>query len=79
MLVSDISMPDTDGYELIAQVRGSAEPLAGLPAIALTAFARGEDQVRALAAGYDAHLSKPVDSRDFADVIATLARGVRGA
>ncbi len=79
VLVSDISMPDTDGYALIAQVRGSAEPLAGLPAIALTAFARGEDQVRALAAGYDAHLSKPVDSRDFADVIATLARGVRGA
>jgi PAS domain S-box-containing protein len=78
VLVSDISMPDTDGYELIAQVRGSVEPLAGLPAIALTAFARGEDQVRALAAGYDAHLSKPVDSRDLADVIATLVRGVKG-
>lgn len=61
-LVSDIGMPGKDGYDLITQVRAlelaSGRPR--LPAIALTAFARPQDRERALAAGFDQHLGKPL-------------------
>ena len=57
VLVSDISMPERDGYDLIRHVR--SQQLA-MPAIALTAFAREEDAQRALAAGFDRHVAKPV-------------------
>ena len=71
LLISDIGMPDVDGYEFVRQVRGlSARIGARLPAIALTAFARSEDRTRALLAGYGAHLAKPVDA---AELIATVA------
>jgi PAS domain S-box-containing protein len=73
VLLSDISMPHADGYDLIAEVR-SIWHREQLPAVALTAFARGEDRARALASGYDAHLAKPVDSRVLVETIATLAR-----
>jgi CheY-like chemotaxis protein len=74
VLVSDIGMPGTDGYELIRQVRqlGAAEGGA-TPAIALTAFARSEDRRRAIAAGYQMHLAKPVEPSEFVTVVASLA------
>jgi CheY-like chemotaxis protein len=61
LLLSDIGMPETDGYWLIHSVR-RLSPAAGgaVPAIALTAFARGSDRSRALGAGYQMHLAKPI-------------------
>ena len=68
-LVSDIGMPGEDGYALLARVRAMPQT-AGLPAVALTAYARAEDRTRALAAGFQAHLTKPVEP---ADLVATVA------
>ncbi|MEO7189562.1 MAG: PAS domain S-box protein [Vicinamibacterales bacterium] len=61
MLVSDIGLPDVDGYELMARLRKMDGPESRIPAIALTAFARSEDRTRALAAGFSAHVAKPVE------------------
>ena len=74
VLVSDISMPDADGYELIRELRGR-EPDAGgaTPAVALTAYARSQDRERALAAGYQLHLAKPVEPDDLVLAVAELA------
>jgi PAS domain S-box-containing protein len=72
VLVSDISMPEADGYELIERVRQLAGPISRVRAVALTAFARSEDRAKALAAGYDAHLAKPVDSRHLVATIGSL-------
>ncbi|BAU09637.1 PAS/PAC Sensor Hybrid histidine kinase [Leptolyngbya sp. NIES-3755] len=58
VLISDIAMPNRDGYDLIRQVRAFNQTL---PAIALTAYARDEDRERLLAAGFQVHLSKPVE------------------
>jgi signal transduction histidine kinase/CheY-like chemotaxis protein len=77
VLVSDISMPLADGYELIRRVRASGGSRARVPAIALTAFARDDDRDRVRSAGYDAHLAKPVDSRTLVATIASLVRGAR--
>ncbi len=73
ILVSDISMPDMDGYMLIHQVR-TLTPEAGgqIPAIALTAYARDEDQQQALKAGYQMHLSKPVNTEKLIAAILKL-------
>ncbi|WP_228013541.1 hybrid sensor histidine kinase/response regulator [Nostoc edaphicum] len=61
VLVSDISMPDMDGYMLIHEVRTRTPEQGGqIPAIALTAFARNDDQEKALKAGFEMHLSKPL-------------------
>jgi PAS domain S-box-containing protein len=71
ILISDIGMPDVDGYELLRRVRTlDDEHGTRLPAIALTAFARSEDRTRALLAGYLAHVAKPVEA---AEIIATVA------
>ena len=71
ILVSDIGLPDVDGYELIRRFRrNEVEGLDGIPAVALTAFARSEDRTRALRAGYQAHIAKPVEP---AELVATLA------
>lgn len=71
VFISDIGMPETDGYELMRKVR-SLQPKLGVrfPGIALTAFARTEDRTRALLAGFVAHVAKPVES---AELIATIA------
>ncbi|MGH8175038.1 MAG: hybrid sensor histidine kinase/response regulator [Steroidobacter sp.] len=62
VLVSDIGMPEMDGYELIRIVRGFEEFRQDrLTALAVTAFAREEDRARVLAAGFEAHISKPID------------------
>jgi CheY-like chemotaxis protein len=73
ILVSDISMPEVDGYAFIRQVRdGTHHP--NVPAIALTAHARAEDRRIALAAGFQEHLSKPVSLAKLARTIAKLMR-----
>jgi CheY-like chemotaxis protein len=73
MLVSDIAMPNQDGYELIRKVRGAGRTARELPAVALTAFAHKEDRLRALLAGFQVHVPKPIDTHDLTAVIATLA------
>jgi signal transduction histidine kinase len=76
LLVSDIAMPGDDGYALIAEVRRleRAKAIAALPAAALTAFARPEDRDRVLAAGFDAHVAKPIEPRALLATIAALLR-----
>jgi len=71
VMISDIGMPQIDGYELLTRVRGSGNQI---PAIALTAFARLEDQARALEVGYDAHLGKPVEPPALIAAVAEAAR-----
>jgi len=72
LLVSDIGMPDTDGFQLLAQVRALGARKGGsVPAIALTAFARTEDRLRALESGFLDHVAKPVEP---SELIATVAR-----
>lgn len=78
VLVSDIAMPEQDGYALIAEVRKLPEPaLSRIPAIAVTAHARIEDRERALSAGYDYHIAKPVDRLRLIEAVASAA-GRRG-
>jgi PAS domain S-box-containing protein len=71
VLVSDLSMPGMDGYGLIRAIR---ERTASLPAVALTAFARPEDRARALSAGYQSHLVKPVEPNELLATVAGLSR-----
>jgi PAS domain S-box-containing protein len=73
LLVSDVAMPVEDGYDLIGRVRAS--PLLHvrrLPAVALTAYAAREDRERALSAGFQAYVPKPVDARELARVLALV-------
>jgi signal transduction histidine kinase len=72
VLVSDISMPGRDGYDLIREVRTDHDPK-DLPAVAVTAFAGPEDRKRALSAGFQVHMAKPVDPGELVSVIARLA------
>ncbi len=73
VLVSDVGMPDADGYDLIRQVREMAPNAGGrIPAVALTAFARAEDRQRAIRAGYQAHIPKPLDVAALVSAIAAL-------
>jgi CheY-like chemotaxis protein len=73
VLVSDVGMADTDGFELIRSIRKLESPLLrSLPAIAVTAYANAEDRVKALVAGYQNHIPKPVDSAALAAAIAQL-------
>ncbi|MBD2744981.1 response regulator [Coleofasciculus sp. FACHB-1120] len=74
ILLSDIGMPEEDGYTLIRKVRAlSAEQGGRIPAVALTAYARAEDRMRAIAAGFQMHISKPVEPAELATVVASLA------
>jgi PAS domain S-box-containing protein len=79
VLVSDINMPGMDGYELIRRVRAMAPEQGGrIPAVALTAYARAEDRLRALQSGYQTHVPKPVEPAELEIVVATLARSFKG-
>ena len=78
ILVSDIGMPDGDGYDLIGRVRGmQGDPAASVRAIALTAFAGRSDADQALTAGFDRYLAKPVEPAILMAAVAELARGAR--
>lgn len=73
LLVSDIGLPQMDGFELIRRIRASGRSGRDLPAVALTAFARREDRREALLAGYQVHFSKPTDHQELCAAIASLA------
>jgi CheY-like chemotaxis protein len=74
VLISDIGMPDKDGYTLMREVRALAPDQGGrTAAIALTAFARSEDRTRAMMAGYQVHISKPIEPQELLATVASLA------
>jgi CheY-like chemotaxis protein/two-component sensor histidine kinase len=75
LLVSDIGMPDEDGYSLIRIIRTlNSEQKRQIPAVALTAFAKEQDQQEAIAAGFQHHLAKPVNPDKLIEIIASLAK-----
>jgi PAS domain S-box-containing protein len=77
ILISDIGLPEMDGYQLMEQLRQEELGDRGrLAAIALTAYARPEDRTRALRAGYQAHLAKPISSTELVATVATFAEFV---
>jgi signal transduction histidine kinase/CheY-like chemotaxis protein len=78
VLVTDIGMPDMDGYELLRQVRLN-EGDVKIPAIALTAFARSEDRTRALRAGFLVHVAKPVEPTELVAAVAAVAGRAPGS
>lgn len=74
ILISDLGMPDEDGYSLITKIRALPSDRGGhIPAAALTAYARTEDRLRVLRSGFQFHLPKPVDSAELVTVVASLA------
>ncbi|HWK85445.1 MAG TPA: PAS domain S-box protein [Caldimonas sp.] len=73
VIVSDIGMPETDGYQLMRTLRAGETRDERIPAVALTALARAEDRKRTLVAGYQAHLAKPFDVAELVLVVADLA------
>jgi CheY-like chemotaxis protein len=74
VIVSDIGMPDVDGYELLRRIRALGPERGGrVPAIALTAFARTEDRMRALRAGFLVHVAKPVEPSELVATVASVA------
>ncbi len=79
VIVCDLAMPGDDGFALIREVRSwPSEQGRTVPALALTAYARVEDRERALRAGFQVHLSKPVEPRDLLDAVTRLALAARG-
>ena len=78
VMVSDIGMPREDGYELMRKVRALSPDKGGnVPAVALTAYARAEDRLRALRAGYQMHVSKPVELAELVAIVASLGNRLR--
>jgi PAS domain S-box-containing protein len=74
LLISDIGMPDIDGYDLIRRVRKSDSiSTRRIPAVALTAYARVQDRMRAILAGYNTHVPKPVEASELVTIVASLA------
>jgi PAS domain S-box-containing protein len=74
IMVSDIGLPDVDGYDLMHRIRQLPRHLGGtMPAIALTAYARTEDRMRAFRAGYQVHLAKPIEPAELVATIASFA------
>jgi CheY-like chemotaxis protein len=70
ILISDIGLPDVDGYELICIIRNDRK--SQIPAVALTAMARIEDRMKALSAGYQMHVSKPVEPAELITIVSSL-------
>lgn len=78
IFISDIGMPGEDGFSLIGKIRNLPnERGGGIPAIALTAYARAEDRVQALRSGFQMHLAKPVESTELVAAVANLAGRMR--
>ena len=74
VLVSDIGMAQLDGYQLLRNLRSAGFDVHRLPAIAVTAFSRVQDRADAMAAGFQAHLAKPVKAEALIGAVANLAR-----
>jgi PAS domain S-box-containing protein len=77
ILISDIGMPGEDGYSLIKRARALGVRGSDAPAIALTAYARPEDRMRAILAGFEQYLVKPVEPAELITLVSVLARGRR--
>jgi signal transduction histidine kinase/ActR/RegA family two-component response regulator len=79
VMISDVGMPGEDGYELMRKVRAlPAERGGGIPAVALTAYARGEDRLMALRAGYQMHVAKPIVVAELVAIVASLVARLKG-
>jgi CheY-like chemotaxis protein len=79
VIISDIGMPERDGYQLMRAIRALPPDRGGkTPAIAVTAFARSEDRTRALMAGYQVHLAKPIEPHELVVTVASLTGKVLG-
>jgi CheY-like chemotaxis protein len=77
ILISDIGMPEEDGYSLIEKVRAlPPEQGGGIPAVALTAYARAEDRIKVLASGFQMHAPKPIEPAELAAIVASLAQRI---
>jgi CheY-like chemotaxis protein len=75
VMISDVGMPVMDGFELIRRIRESKDSaIAGIPAAALTAYARSEDRAKALRSGFVMHLAKPIDPAELVAAVAALTR-----
>jgi CheY-like chemotaxis protein len=75
VIVTDLGMPHVDGFQFIDRVRRHSNPrVRELPAAALTAYARSDDRMKALRAGFQIHLAKPIDPAELVTTIAALAR-----
>lgn len=75
VLVSDIGMPEFDGFDLIEAIRQRPAARGGrVPAVALTGFSRIEDRRRALASGFQVHVIKPVEPDEILDIVVSLLR-----
>jgi CheY-like chemotaxis protein len=72
--LSDIRLPEIDGYELIRRIRAREDSHARMPAVALTAFARSEDRTRAIRAGFQSHLPKPFERSELVFTVASFAK-----
>jgi CheY-like chemotaxis protein len=78
-IVADVGMPDEDGYSLLTRLRRfeAERGTARVPAVAVTAFARNEDRQRALDAGFDDHMPKPVDVENLVTLLRQLLESAR--
>lgn len=72
LVVSDIGMPEEDGYSLIGRIRKLPAPMGQVPAVAVTAYATRADRQKALAAGFNEHLPKPLDLAALARFMSTV-------
>jgi CheY-like chemotaxis protein len=79
VVVADLGMPQMDGFQLIERIRKNTDQrVRSVPAAALTAFARSEDRVKALRAGFHVHLAKPIDPAELVTTIAMLGKRLDG-
>lgn len=79
LLISDLGLPGEDGYALLQRIRALPVDEGGFtPAIALTAYARAEDRDRALRAGFDLYVPKPIEEAELLSVVAAAAERLRG-
>ena len=75
VLISDIGMPGMDGYHFIRTVRALSRAKGGaVPAIALTAYSRKEDRIKAISSGFQAHIAKPADFVEILTMVVSLGR-----
>jgi CheY-like chemotaxis protein len=75
VVLLDIGMPGMDGYEFIRAVRSMKQmELGSIPAVALTAFARSEDRTKAMLAGYQVHIAKPIEAQELVATVGSLVR-----